>query len=64
MVATMFLAHLVGDYVLQWDGLAQWKSRPVGVPLGAVLSPLWCNVVLPNGCGLDVRGLDAGALRR
>ena len=27
MVLTMFLAHLVGDYVLQWDGLAQWKSR-------------------------------------
>ena len=27
MVVTMFLAHLVGDYVLQWDGLAQWKSR-------------------------------------
>lgn len=23
----MFLAHLVGDYVLQWDALAQWKSR-------------------------------------
>lgn len=23
----MFLAHLVGDFVLQWDALAQWKSR-------------------------------------
>lgn len=23
----MFLAHLVGDYVLQWDALADWKSR-------------------------------------
>ena len=23
----MFLAHLVGDYVLQWDALAQWKAR-------------------------------------
>ena len=23
----MLLAHLVGDYVLQWDALAQWKSR-------------------------------------
>lgn len=23
----MFLAHLVGDYVLQWDSLAQWKAR-------------------------------------
>jgi hypothetical protein len=27
MVIAMFLAHLVGDYVLQWDGLARWKSR-------------------------------------
>jgi len=27
MVVIMFLAHLVGDYVLQWDRLAQWKSR-------------------------------------
>ena len=26
MVVTMFLAHLVGDYVLQWDSLARWKS--------------------------------------
>jgi hypothetical protein len=23
----MFLAHLVGDYILQWDALARWKSR-------------------------------------
>ena len=23
----MFLAHLVGDYILQWDRLAMWKSR-------------------------------------
>ncbi|MCL4805151.1 MAG: DUF3307 domain-containing protein [Anaerolineae bacterium] len=23
----MFLAHLMGDYVLQWDSLAQWKAR-------------------------------------
>jgi hypothetical protein len=23
----MFLAHLVGDYVFQWDGLARWKAR-------------------------------------
>jgi hypothetical protein len=23
----MFLAHLVGDYILQWDGLAMWKAR-------------------------------------
>lgn len=27
MVGAMFLAHLVGDYILQWDKLASWKSR-------------------------------------
>jgi len=27
MIAAMFLAHLVGDYILQWNHLAAWKSR-------------------------------------
>jgi hypothetical protein len=27
MIVTTLLAHLVGDYVLQWDGLACCKSR-------------------------------------
>lgn len=27
MIAAMLLAHLAGDYILQWDGLANWKSR-------------------------------------
>lgn len=27
MVIAMLLAHLVGDFILQWDKLAQWKSR-------------------------------------
>lgn len=27
MIIAMFLAHLVGDFILQWDRLAQWKSR-------------------------------------
>lgn len=27
MVSAMLLAHLVGDYILQWDSLASWKSR-------------------------------------
>jgi len=27
MVFAMILAHLVGDYVLQWDTLAAWKSK-------------------------------------
>ncbi|RMD56088.1 MAG: DUF3307 domain-containing protein, partial [Candidatus Thermofonsia bacterium] len=27
MIVSMFLAHLVGDYILQWDSLATWKSK-------------------------------------
>jgi len=29
MIIAMLLAHLVGDYVLQWDKLAAWKVREV-----------------------------------
>ena len=29
MVISMYLAHLVGDYILQWDSLAAWKSRNI-----------------------------------
>jgi hypothetical protein len=29
MVIAMLLAHLVGDYILQWDSLAAWKGRAV-----------------------------------
>jgi len=27
MVLAMILAHLVGDYILQWNALAAWKAR-------------------------------------
>jgi hypothetical protein len=27
MITAIFLAHLVGDYILQWNTLAIWKSR-------------------------------------
>ena len=27
MIVTTLLAHLVGDYILQWDSLARWKGR-------------------------------------
>jgi hypothetical protein len=30
MIISMFLAHLVGDYVLQWDSLAMWKAKAMG----------------------------------
>jgi hypothetical protein len=29
MIIAMLLAHLVGDFLLQWDALAAWKSRSV-----------------------------------
>ena len=38
MVIAMLLAHLVGDYVLQWDALAQWKSRELrGVVVHSII---------------------------
>lgn len=62
MVIGMFLAHLVGDFVLQWDGLAQRKSREWGgvlvhslIVLGVtatialLLNPLWWAGVLIIG---------------
>lgn len=27
MVTAMILAHLIGDYILQWNSLAAWKAR-------------------------------------
>lgn len=30
MVLALLLAHLVGDYILQWDRLSRWKSEKVG----------------------------------
>ncbi len=27
MIISMFLAHLVGDYIFQWESLAIWKSK-------------------------------------
>ncbi len=44
MVIAMFLSHLIGDYVLQWDSLARWKSRELkGVLVhgGVVLAVTW-----------------------
>lgn len=40
MISAMLLAHLVGDYVLQWDRLAYWKSRELKGVLahGAIVS--------------------------
>lgn len=40
MIVAMVLAHLVGDYILQWDALANWKSHAIqGVLVhGAIVS--------------------------
>ncbi len=29
MILAMLLAHMVGDYVLQWDALARWKGASI-----------------------------------
>ena len=49
MVIAMLLAHLMGDYVLQWDALAQWKSRELrGVIVhSAILAAVTAAFALP-----------------
>jgi len=56
MIIAMFLAHLVGDYVLQWDALAQWKSRELrGVIVHSVVlfavTALFAFVIEPGWWG-------------
>jgi len=44
MVAAMLLAHLMADYVFQWDGLVRWKSKHLSGVLfhgGIVLIVTW-----------------------
>jgi hypothetical protein len=51
MIAAMFLAHLVGDYILQWDSLAAWKSQSLsGVAVHSliVLATTWLFALLIN----------------
>ena len=49
MVIAMILAHLVGDYVLQWDRLARWKSLSLqGVMVhGAIILAVTWLFALP-----------------
>jgi hypothetical protein len=62
MIVAMFMAHLPGDFVLQWARLAQWKSRELqgvlfhGLAVTAVtwlfalpLATNWWQGVLFNG---------------
>jgi hypothetical protein len=44
MIAAMILAHFVADYVLQWEGLARWKSERLSGVIahgGIVLAVTW-----------------------
>lgn len=48
MIIAMFLAHLVGDYILQWNSLAAWKSRSlagVTVHCLVVLAVTWLFIL-------------------
>jgi len=49
MVAALFLSHLVGDYILQWDSLARWKARELNGVLahGAVVQATTLLFTLP-----------------
>lgn len=49
MIISMLLAHLVGDYILQWDSLAMWKSRALsGVLLhGLIVAFITFLFILP-----------------
>jgi hypothetical protein len=55
MLYLMFLAHLLGDYLFQSDGIARWKARSLAGVLAhgaivvlttlmcaALVSPAWC----------------------
>lgn len=49
MIIAMLLAHLVGDYILQWDSLAMWKSRELKGVLahGSVVTFVTFLFILP-----------------
>jgi len=62
MVYLMFLAHLLGDYVFQTDGIARWKARSLAGVLAhggivtlatlvcaALVSPAWWPYALMIG---------------
>jgi hypothetical protein len=63
MVTAMLLAHLVGDFILQFDSVARWKSESfTGVvvhslivtavtPLfGLAVDPAWWPWLLVKAC--------------
>lgn len=53
MILSMLLAHLVGDYILQWDSLSRWKSEKLSGVLAhgsivTVVTLLFCLPFDPN----------------
>jgi hypothetical protein len=71
MVISVFISHILGDYVLQWDALARWKSEsPKGVLVHGLIvfgvtgllslpfDPNWWPYVL--GIGLSHLAIDMG----
>lgn len=73
MIIAMLLAHLVGDYILQWDALAQRKSREVKGVLqhGGIVTIVTVLFALPFdaawwpwalGIGAAHTAIDAGWL--
>ena len=50
MVYALLLAHLLGDYVFQWDTLARWKTRSLSgvIAHGGIvtLTTLTCAVLV------------------
>ena len=53
MVLAMLLAHLFGDYILQWDSLSRWKSEKMsGVLVHGLIvtcvTVLFCMLIDPN----------------
>ncbi len=73
MIIAMLLAHLVGDYILQWETLAQRKSREVKVVLlhGGIVTAVTVLFALPFdatwwpwalGIGVAHTIIDAGWL--
>lgn len=74
MIIAMILAHLVGDYILQWNSLAAWKSRALKGVLAhclVVLAVTWLFILPFNpgwwpwvlAIGLAHFAIDAVQLR-
>jgi TRAP-type mannitol/chloroaromatic compound transport system permease small subunit len=49
MIIAIILAHLVGDYILQWDNLSRWKSQALSGALvhGAIVLLVTLLFTLP-----------------